>query len=66
MGNAPFQLMKDRCQELTLPDSESWAHFFHRVGLLLFGDDYRTQLDPDEYEENPDETASETILARPS
>ena len=61
----PFQLMKDRCQELTLPDAESWHEFFDRVGILLFGEDYRKELDMTHYKEKPDEKASETVFARP-
>jgi hypothetical protein len=46
VGSAPFQLLKDRCQELSLPDADSWPRFFARVGTLLFGHDVRTDFDP--------------------
>ena len=36
-GTVPFQLMKDRCQELTLPDADSWELFFIRIWNHLFG-----------------------------
>ena len=62
--SAPFQLMKDRCQELTLPDADSWPTFFHWIGLLVFGDDYRERLRFADVNEVPDEKSSETILRR--
>ena len=65
-GDATFHSMQARRQELTLPDSHSWPVFLHRIGLLLFGDDYNIQFDPSKYKENPDELASETVFARPS
>jgi len=62
--SAPFQLMKDRCHELTLPDSTSWPRFFHWIGLSVFGNDYRETYRVDDVHERIDEQASETILAR--
>jgi hypothetical protein len=59
---APCQLMKDRHQELTLPDSGSWPTFFHRVGLAVFGSIYREQCRLTIIEETPSEAASESIL----
>lgn len=62
--SAPFQLMKDRCQELRLPDSESWPRFFDWIGQSVFGNDYLKQFCIDNANECIDEQASETILAR--
>jgi len=61
---APIQLMKDRCQELTLPNAESWPRFFHNVGISLFGEDYLSQNRLNAVEEFPDENESGTILRR--
>jgi len=54
-GRAPLQWMKDRCQELTLPDADSWERFFDRIGAHLFGPDYNAGLDFGDVTERPDE-----------
>ncbi|MEW4452012.1 hypothetical protein AB1L30_04940 [Bremerella sp. JC817] len=63
-NSAPIQTMKDRCQELTLPDADSWPLFFNRISQTMFGDNDCNQFDPSEYIEIPDETASEFVLMR--
>ncbi|MEZ6047815.1 MAG: hypothetical protein R3C11_20015 [Planctomycetaceae bacterium] len=40
-GNLPFQEMADRRQELIIDSPDSWELFFHRIGVALFGDNYR-------------------------
>ncbi|MEZ6056660.1 MAG: hypothetical protein R3C01_08145 [Planctomycetaceae bacterium] len=36
-GDPPFQMLRDRCQELTLSDPSSWRLFFLWVERALFG-----------------------------
>lgn len=61
-GTAPFQLMKDRCQDLYLPDAESWSFFFDRVGATLFGSEYKSGLELASVVERPDERECETLF----
>lgn len=41
----PYQQMRDRCQELSLPDSSSWPLFFLRIGEELFGPQFVRHCD---------------------
>lgn len=59
---AEIQNLKDNHQELTLPDSESWPVFFHRIGKSIFGDKYRDRYDETSFEEVLDEQVSGNIL----
>jgi hypothetical protein len=35
--SAPFQRLRDGCQELSLPDANDWPLFYFRVGTFVFG-----------------------------
>jgi hypothetical protein len=61
---APVQYMKNRCQELTLPDAESWSLFFTRIGTVLFGSEFKLRFDTDAVTERPSEQESELIFRR--
>ena len=65
-GTAPVQLMRDRCQELTLPDADSWDRFFDRIGELLFGTNFKLGIDPTDIVELPDEKECETFFRQHS
>lgn len=54
-GSAPFQEMRDDCQELSLQDPASWPLFYHRVGSLLFGENFRERFSGTCVEERPSE-----------
>lgn len=61
---APFQKMKDSCQELSLPDADCWATFFDRVGKQVFGIYYRDRFPSDTVVECANEEASLRIFDR--
>lgn len=60
--SSAIQILTDHCQELTLPDSDSWPVFFHRIGKSLFGGQYRDRYDETDVEEVLDEQVSGNIL----
>jgi hypothetical protein len=62
-GIAPLQLLKDRCQELSLPDCASPIEFFRRVGETLFLGEFSRDIDPQQYEEVLDEDAANLVFA---
>lgn len=64
VDTAPFQLMKDRCQDLYLSNAESWHLFFDRIGAALFGSEYRSGLDPGGVVERPNEDECATLFQR--
>ena len=60
--SAPFQLLKDRCQELTLADSDDWKLFFLKVGKDLFGDKFAFPANVVDYQEVLNEAVSQMIF----
>jgi hypothetical protein len=65
IGAAPFQLMRDRCQELLLADADSWELFFTRVGLTLYGANFQSLDDLQDVIERLNEREGELIFTRP-
>jgi hypothetical protein len=66
VGTAPFQLMRDRCQELLLADADSWKLFFTRVGIALYGADFQSACDPRGVVEGLSERDGDLIFTRPT
>ena len=64
VGTAPIQQMKDRCQELSLPDADSWNFFFNRVGVKLFGSEFKLRFDPGSVTEQLNKRDSESLFRR--
>ena len=66
IGTAPFQLMKNRAQDLSLGDADSWRLFFTCVGRVLYGADFQSNFDPRGVVERPDEFVAQWIFSRPA
>jgi hypothetical protein len=62
VGEAPIQLLKDRCQELSLADAEDWKQFFGTMGKALFPD-FMPADSGNRFEEQNDEASSEMVFA---
>ena len=60
--SAPFQLFRDRCQDLSLPDSDDWRRFFRWIGESLYGDGFSHPVDPSQYSEDQDESGSTRLF----
>lgn len=63
-GSAPFQLLRDRCQELTLTDADDWKSFFVNLGQVLFKEEFLNSASANEYVEALCEEEAEMIFAK--
>lgn len=62
-GSAPFQVLRDRCQDLSLPEIDSYELFLKRLGRSLFGEEFDASASPAEYHELLDEMQARQVFA---
>ncbi len=63
-GTPHAQLLRDRCQELSLADPDSWNRFLHGLALELCGEDYLQRFAGLSCQEVASETDASGIFAR--